>query len=303
MRLALGELAVSGEKPGKEHVLRKLERLADLRAAVDVARMDYEAKRAEILRKVQAELDAVEAEFQPVLEGGEANASALEAEIKNDVLLRGESLHGGVYHAIYMKGRVSWDNQGINDYAQVHPEVLKFRKEGQPSVSLRIAGGQTGRHALKTPEPAQRQVGRSARRDAIHALQGQTLHATGEPDPGSCDEWRTLRYHRNTGGQSMSATADNSSGLLNPAYKVFGADTSLWSLEVDFEKYKAGGATFVIIKALHGVDLDPVLQAQPFRGPERRYHGQFLPMALVARRSCHQRTGPGVRRPAGGISA
>jgi hypothetical protein len=140
--LALAELSASGEKPGKEQVVEKLERLADLRAAADVARMDYEAKRAEILQKVQADLDAIEAEFQPVLEGAEANASALEAEIKNDVLLRGESLHGGVYQAIYMKGRVSWDSPGINEYARDHPEVLQYRKEGQPSVSLRIAGGQ-----------------------------------------------------------------------------------------------------------------------------------------------------------------
>jgi hypothetical protein len=139
-RLALAELARSGEKPGKEQVVRKLERLADLRAAVDVSRMDYEAKRAGILKKVQAELDALELEFQPVLEAAEANAGALEAEIKNDVLLRGESLRAGVYQAVYMKGRVSWDSRGINDFARSHPEVLQFRKEGQPSVTLRVAG-------------------------------------------------------------------------------------------------------------------------------------------------------------------
>jgi GH25 family lysozyme M1 (1,4-beta-N-acetylmuramidase) len=46
-------------------------------------------------------------------------------------------------------------------------------------------------------------------------------------------------------------------GLPDPNYRVFGADTSLWSLEVDFEKYKAAGASFVIIKALHGTTPDP----------------------------------------------
>jgi hypothetical protein len=140
-RLALAELSRGGEKPGKERVVQKLDRLADLRAAADVARMDYEAKRSEILTKVQAELDALEAEFQPALEAAKDNASALEAEIKNDVLLRGESLQSSAYHAIYVKGRVSWDNAGITDYARAHPEVLKFRKEGQPSVTLRAAGG------------------------------------------------------------------------------------------------------------------------------------------------------------------
>ena len=138
-RLALAELSKSGTKPQKDSVIKKLDRLADLRAAVDVTRMDYEKKRVEILKKVQAELDAVEAEYQPVLEAAEGNASALEAEIKNDVLLAGQSIHSGVFQAIYMKGRVSWDSDGINDYARLHPDVLKFRKEGQPSVSLRLA--------------------------------------------------------------------------------------------------------------------------------------------------------------------
>jgi GH25 family lysozyme M1 (1,4-beta-N-acetylmuramidase) len=49
-------------------------------------------------------------------------------------------------------------------------------------------------------------------------------------------------------------------GLLDPDYKVFGADTSLWSLEVDFEQYKTTGASFAIIKALHGTTLDPYFQ-------------------------------------------
>lgn len=147
-RLAIAALSHSGEKPAREGVIQKLERLADLRAAVDVARMDYEARRAEVLKKVQAELDAVEAEFQPALEAAEANAASLEAEIKNDVLLRGESLRGGIYQAIYMKGRISWDSSGISDYARLHPEVLQFRREGQPSVTLRTAASSSsGRQA------------------------------------------------------------------------------------------------------------------------------------------------------------
>jgi GH25 family lysozyme M1 (1,4-beta-N-acetylmuramidase) len=55
----------------------------------------------------------------------------------------------------------------------------------------------------------------------------------------------------------MSPDPTDPTRLLNPDYKVFGADTSLWSLEVDFEKYKAAGASFVIIKALHGTRIDP----------------------------------------------
>jgi len=141
-RIALEELAKSGEKPAKESVLQKLERLADLHAAADLARMDYEAKRAEVMKEVQDELDAIEAEFKPALDAAETNTGALETEIKNDILLRGESLRGSMYQAIYMKGRISWDAVGMNEYARDHPEVLQFRREGQPNVTLRAAGGQ-----------------------------------------------------------------------------------------------------------------------------------------------------------------
>ncbi len=142
-RIALAELSKGAERPQKAHVVQKLNRLADLRAAVDLTRMDFESRRAEILKKVQAELDAVEAEYQPVLDAAQANASALEAEIKNDVLLSGQSVMTDVFQAIYVRGRVTWDNEGINNYARLHPEVLKFRKEGQPSVTLRGASSGT----------------------------------------------------------------------------------------------------------------------------------------------------------------
>lgn len=138
-RIALSELGRHGARPAKEHIVDKLNRLADLHAAVDLTRMDFESKRKAIMQKVQAELDVLEEEYTPLIEKAENNANLLEAEIKNDVLLRGESIRNENFQAIYTRGRVSWDNEGISEYARAHPEVLKFRKEGQPTVSLRIA--------------------------------------------------------------------------------------------------------------------------------------------------------------------
>jgi hypothetical protein len=139
-RLAVAQLAQSAERPGREEVAAKLERLSNLREAADVTRLDYEAKRSEILKKVQSELDALEVEYQPLLDSVDENIEDLENEIRTDVLLHGESVSGGAYRAIYMKGRVAWDSNGIQKYAEQHPEVLKYRKEGAPSVSLRITG-------------------------------------------------------------------------------------------------------------------------------------------------------------------
>ncbi len=139
-RVALDVLRKGSAKPDKEQVAAKLTRLADLHAAVDLARMDLESRRAEVLKNVQAELDALEAEYQPLIEAAENNLTALEAEIKNDVLLHGQTVSTDLYQAVYSKGRITWDTEGINQYAVAHPDVLQYRKEGQPSVAIRTAG-------------------------------------------------------------------------------------------------------------------------------------------------------------------
>jgi DNA-binding Lrp family transcriptional regulator len=137
--IVVAQLDKMNERPRREHVAEKLERLSNLRGASDVARLDYEAKRAEILKQIQAELDALDSEYKPILESAEENMAALENEIKTDVLIYGESISGGAYRATYTKGRVSWDNEGMEKYAASHADVLQFRKQGQPIVSLRIA--------------------------------------------------------------------------------------------------------------------------------------------------------------------
>jgi hypothetical protein len=135
--IAIGQLGKVAGRPPREHITEKLERLTNLRAAADLTRMDYEAKRAEILKQIQAELDALDAEYNPLFESANDNLASLEAEIKNDVLMRGECVQAGTYRAVYVQGRVSWDNDGMNRYADTHPDILQFRKRGQPTVTLR----------------------------------------------------------------------------------------------------------------------------------------------------------------------
>lgn len=136
--IVVAELGEMNERPAREHVSAKLERLSNLKGAADLARLDYEARRTSIMKQVQAELDALELEYRPILEATEENIAALENEIKTDVLLYGESVSGGVYRASYTQGRISWDNEGMTKYATAHPDVLQFRKQGQPIVTLRV---------------------------------------------------------------------------------------------------------------------------------------------------------------------
>lgn len=136
--IAVNQLGTIHGRPSRDYVAEKLERLSNLRNAAEFTRLDYETKRTQILKQVQAELDALDLEYKPVMERAEENIDALENEIKTDVLLYGESVSGGMYRATYTRGRVSWDNDGITKYAESHPDVLQFRKQGQPIVSLRV---------------------------------------------------------------------------------------------------------------------------------------------------------------------
>ena len=120
-----------------QRIAAKLDELAEIKAATDITRLDYEAKRAEILKAVQAELDALDAEYKPLTDAAAERVAALEAEIKQDVLQHGQSVKGSRLHAVFYHGRVSWDTKLLDKYAGAHPEILEFRSEGEPGVQLR----------------------------------------------------------------------------------------------------------------------------------------------------------------------
>lgn len=61
----------------------------------------------------------------------------MEKGIKESVLSIGEPVKGEFLQAIFIKGRVSWDTKGLDGYAVAHPEILIFKKTGEPSVSLK----------------------------------------------------------------------------------------------------------------------------------------------------------------------
>lgn len=125
------------ESSNKQRIAAKLDELSQVQAAVELTRLDYEAKRAQILKTVQAELDALDAEYNPLIESSQARIAALEEEIKHDVLQHGASVKGSRLFAVFYQGRVTWDTKGLDQYANTHPEITAFRKQGNPSVSLR----------------------------------------------------------------------------------------------------------------------------------------------------------------------
>ena len=108
------------------------------RAVAAVARDEHRARRETLLERLKPELDALDAEYAVRLKGSGAEATRSEAAARHAAVAYGSSFkHAGV-HAVYVRGRVSWDAKGLESYADDHPEVREHRRVGEPSVSLRF---------------------------------------------------------------------------------------------------------------------------------------------------------------------
>lgn len=114
-----------------------LDQLAELKAASEVTRLDFDAKRRSILAQVQVELDELDSEYNPLFETVSERIALLESEIKQLVLTGKTSVKGSSLHAVYMSPRVSFDVKQIEGYALAHPEINAMKKLGEPSVQIR----------------------------------------------------------------------------------------------------------------------------------------------------------------------
>jgi hypothetical protein len=66
-----------------------------------------------------------------------AEITAQEAAIKEYVLATGATAHGTYLQAIIMAPRITWDTKSMAVYANLHPDVLAYRKVGEPTVQIR----------------------------------------------------------------------------------------------------------------------------------------------------------------------
>lgn len=123
-----------------ETIQSKLERYAELYSAKEIIALDKKRAIDELLgpELIQALAD-INLEYGQMEDAAQESISELEAEIKADVVAAGESVKAERISAVFMNGRVSWDTKALDGYMAAHPEIERFRKVGNPSVSLRWA--------------------------------------------------------------------------------------------------------------------------------------------------------------------
>lgn len=121
----------------EQEIAEKLDRLASFYAQRDVFNLQKQELIDQVLTpEIKARLDEIEAEFAGKLEALEENIAALDAEVRQDVLNHGGSVRGSFLKVHWNKGRVSWDTKSLDDYASRHPEIIQYRKQGEPYASI-----------------------------------------------------------------------------------------------------------------------------------------------------------------------
>src|SRR3990167_10606647 len=109
----------------------KLNRLSEMLSQHDVINMCFDDLREKILTpEIRAQLADIETERQTALDAVDDIVAALKAEVIAEVLQSGTSSKGRFLHAVWAKGRTSWDSNKLDGYAVAHPEITAFRKVG-----------------------------------------------------------------------------------------------------------------------------------------------------------------------------
>ena len=117
---------------------QKLDELSELYAQRDLSTMDKQRLIDEVLTaEIKAKIAEIEAEFAGKSETVIEKIEALENQVKELVKEKGASVKGQFLHAVFAKGRVSWDTKTLDGLMIAIPELGQARKQGEPSVSLR----------------------------------------------------------------------------------------------------------------------------------------------------------------------
>ena len=128
----------------KPEIEALLDALAELQAQQDVIRLEKESLRESVLTpEIKQTLTDIDAEYAD-READIAQAIAKATETAKAVVRNyGSTVTGKHLQAVYANGRVSWDTKVLDGILAVHPELAPFRKQGQPSVSIRKVGGKS----------------------------------------------------------------------------------------------------------------------------------------------------------------
>ena len=119
-------------------VARRLSRVESSRLALSALDDEYQARRADVLRQVQAEIDAIDTEFAPRLDTAREACEAAEREARPPCSPTGRRSRTDASGRCSREGASARTTKGLARHMESYPELGQFRRVGQPSVSFRV---------------------------------------------------------------------------------------------------------------------------------------------------------------------
>ena len=120
------------------NIVQKLNDMAEYRKQRNAAEAEKKQLIDDLIpTEIREQIAAIEAEYAERFMAADAAIGTLETEIKDGVKALGETVKGDFLMAVWTKGRTSWDDKALSGYSKAHPEILEYRKQGEPSVSIR----------------------------------------------------------------------------------------------------------------------------------------------------------------------
>jgi len=121
-----------------EEIKAQLDQLADLQIGMDAIRLrKQEAIDAIITPEIKKNLALLDEQFKNETDTLQSRINVLDLDIRTAVKKLGTSIKGSKLHAVWNKGRVTWNTKTLDGYAAGHPEIAQFRTEGEPTISIR----------------------------------------------------------------------------------------------------------------------------------------------------------------------
>jgi hypothetical protein len=118
-------------------ITQKLDQLANFQAQRDVLELEKQSLIEQLIPpEIKDRIAEIKAEFTGKREAVEDNIAALEADIREQVIRQGASAKSTFLRVVYHSGRVTWNTKSLDAYARARPEILEFRKQGQPFVTI-----------------------------------------------------------------------------------------------------------------------------------------------------------------------
>jgi len=118
-------------------ISQKIDQLANFQAQRDVLELEKQSLIDQLIPpEIKARIEEIEAEFSGRREAVDENIAQLESEIKEEVIRHGATVKGAFLRVVYHPGRVTWDTKSLDAYARARPELLEYRKQGMPFVSI-----------------------------------------------------------------------------------------------------------------------------------------------------------------------